>query len=169
MNIVLIIRVKIIVLLKWLYRSPQLCSLLNLEYLTTFEHVVQSLISTCLRPIPNHTPLKYRFPFQISYWMRVFFPIVTDNSHLGFIVESMTWLYICIEVERLQTCGGNLFYGTDSVTSCWHQLRIPLRSEWNNNWNQYVFLGLSRSSCPCSVQILFLVLGLEKKFSQTHN
>ena len=38
-----IINVKILVLIKWSYRSSQLCWLLNLVWLACFEHVVQSL------------------------------------------------------------------------------------------------------------------------------
>ena len=43
MNILYIIKVKILVLFKWSYRSPQLCWLLNLKWLAYFEHVIQSL------------------------------------------------------------------------------------------------------------------------------
>ena len=42
MNILFIIKVMILVDMKWSYRFPQLCELLNLEWLTYFEHVVQS-------------------------------------------------------------------------------------------------------------------------------
>jgi hypothetical protein len=61
MNILFIIKLKILVLIKWSYSSPQSRWLLNLEKLANFEHVVQSLLTTCLFWCPslnshlNHT------------------------------------------------------------------------------------------------------------------
>jgi hypothetical protein len=46
LNIVFTIRVKILVLIKWSHTSPQLSGLLRLEWLSYFEHVVQSLLNT---------------------------------------------------------------------------------------------------------------------------
>ena len=43
MDILLIIKVKTLVLIKWSYRSSELCCLWSLEWLTYFEHVVQSV------------------------------------------------------------------------------------------------------------------------------
>ena len=39
MNIVFVIKVKIVVLVKWSFRSPTLCSQLSLEWFSYFEHV----------------------------------------------------------------------------------------------------------------------------------
>ena len=73
MNILLSIKVKILVLAKWSYRSslPQSCWLLNMEWLAYFEHVVQFLlINTCffgctfLDPHLHHTPLTHRRPYS---------------------------------------------------------------------------------------------------------
>jgi len=41
-------KVKILFLIKWSDRSSQLCWLMRLEWLTNFEHVVQSLLNTFL-------------------------------------------------------------------------------------------------------------------------
>ena len=43
MNILFIVKVEILVDIKWLYKPPplQLCSLLRLEWLTYFEHVTR--------------------------------------------------------------------------------------------------------------------------------
>jgi hypothetical protein len=43
-----IIKVKILVLIKWSYRPLQLRSLLSLDYLAHFEHVFQSPLNKCL-------------------------------------------------------------------------------------------------------------------------
>ena len=64
---IIIIKAKIHVLIKWSYRSPLPYWILNLEWLTYFEHKIQSLLNTCFfgvhfRSAPNHIPLKYRFP-----------------------------------------------------------------------------------------------------------
>ena len=53
---------KILMLIKWSNRSSQL---LNLEWLSYFKHVVQSLLNRCLlvsdfKATPNHILLKYR-------------------------------------------------------------------------------------------------------------
>jgi hypothetical protein len=62
--------------IKWSYRllslSPSLrspsphtsCWLMSLEWLAHFEHVVQSLLDTCLLSVhfKVHIPLRYRFP-----------------------------------------------------------------------------------------------------------
>ena len=48
MNILFIIKVKILMLVRWSYRSPQSCELLNLAWLAFFEHIFQSLLNTCL-------------------------------------------------------------------------------------------------------------------------
>ena len=42
-NILFLIKVKVLVLLKWSYRPSQLCQVLSLEWLVYFEHIVQSL------------------------------------------------------------------------------------------------------------------------------
>ena len=55
MNISFIIEIKIFVLIRWSYRSPQLCWLLNLEWLSYIEHVIQSILNTCLFGIRSHT------------------------------------------------------------------------------------------------------------------
>lgn len=48
-NIVLIVKEKIHVLTKQLYRSPpQLWRVLSLEWLMYFEHILESLVNTCL-------------------------------------------------------------------------------------------------------------------------
>jgi hypothetical protein len=46
MNILLLIEAKILLFIKWSFVSPQLCRLLSLQWLTWFEHGVQSLLST---------------------------------------------------------------------------------------------------------------------------
>ena len=48
MSILFIIKLKILMLDKWMYRSPQLCWLLSLEWLLYFEHAIQAFLSTCL-------------------------------------------------------------------------------------------------------------------------
>ena len=48
MNVFFIVRVKILVLVKWSYRSLRLRCLLKLERLSYFEHIVQSLSNICL-------------------------------------------------------------------------------------------------------------------------
>ena len=48
MNILSMIRVKILVLVKWSYRSFLLCLLYSLNGDHYFEHVVQSLLDICL-------------------------------------------------------------------------------------------------------------------------
>ena len=76
MNILFIINVKILVLNKWSYRSPQLCKLLSLEWLSYFEHVNPissiyiSFLVSVLGATPNHIPLKYRCLIKISYRIR---------------------------------------------------------------------------------------------------
>lgn len=46
MYILCIAKVKILRVIQWSYRLPQLCSLLRLEWLISFEHVIQSLFNT---------------------------------------------------------------------------------------------------------------------------
>lgn len=48
MKFLFIIKVIVFELIKWSYGFSQLCSLLNLEWSTDFEHVVQSLLSVYL-------------------------------------------------------------------------------------------------------------------------
>ena len=48
MIILCIIKVKKLMLTKWLDRSPQLCWLLSLEWLAYSVHEVQSILNTCL-------------------------------------------------------------------------------------------------------------------------
>ena len=63
MNIISITKVKILMFIKWLYRSPSL--VLTIEHMSYFEHVVQFLLKThafiviVLRGTPNQVPLKY--------------------------------------------------------------------------------------------------------------
>ena len=48
-DILFIAKVKILLLIKWSYKfNSQLCCLLNLEWSTRFELVVQSFLDTCL-------------------------------------------------------------------------------------------------------------------------
>ena len=47
-NILSIVKVKIIMQVIWSYRSPQLCWLLSLEWSSYFEHAIQSLLNTYL-------------------------------------------------------------------------------------------------------------------------
>ena len=47
MNMLFIINVKIRVLIKWSYRSLQLCQPLSLEQFSYFEHIVQSFLNMC--------------------------------------------------------------------------------------------------------------------------
>ena len=70
-SILFMVKVNFLFLIKWSYRFPQLCWLLNLGWLTLVEHVVQSLLNTCLlvsilRSTPHHTPLKHRCPINRS-------------------------------------------------------------------------------------------------------
>ena len=71
MNILFIIKVKILVLIKWSYRSPQSRWLLSLEQLAYILSTKCNLFWTyvfllsVLRPTSNHIPLKYRCP---DYW-----------------------------------------------------------------------------------------------------
>ena len=47
-NILSIIKVKTLVLIKCSYTPPpQLCPLLNLEWLSYYEHTIQSILNTC--------------------------------------------------------------------------------------------------------------------------
>ena len=70
MNI-FIIKVKILELIKWSYRWPQLCWLFSLEWLLKFwarspiscKHMKPILVSV-LRFIPNHRPFKYSCPIN---------------------------------------------------------------------------------------------------------
>ena len=66
MNILYIVKEKIIVLIKWWYRSPQICWLLNLKYLSYSEHAIQPLLNTCLFGIRSwcNIPQKYRCPHK---------------------------------------------------------------------------------------------------------
>ena len=48
MNILIIIKVKILVLIQWSYTFPQSRRRINLKRSAYFEHVVQSLLNTCL-------------------------------------------------------------------------------------------------------------------------
>ena len=58
MNILFVIKVKILVLIKWSCRSPQLCWLMNLERVSYFGAT------------PYHMPLIYTCPIRISNWIR---------------------------------------------------------------------------------------------------
>ena len=71
MNILFIVKLKILWVINWSYRSPpQLCWLLSLEGSTHFEHIVQSLLNTSLfwcpfldsLPTINHSNIGDRFP-----------------------------------------------------------------------------------------------------------
>ena len=66
-NIVFIIKVRILVLIKWSNRSPQPW-LLNLKWLAYSEHIVQFLILvSVLRSTPMiHIPFKYRCLNEIA-------------------------------------------------------------------------------------------------------
>jgi hypothetical protein len=57
MNILFIIKMKILVLVKWSYKFPQSCWILSLEWLASFEHTVQSLWNTCLYECTMHLDL----------------------------------------------------------------------------------------------------------------
>ena len=48
MNILFIVKVKILELIQWSYNPLQLCRLLNFEWLTKLEHIVQSLLKHML-------------------------------------------------------------------------------------------------------------------------
>ena len=47
MNVLFILKVWILVLMKWSCLVPQLCWLLSLEWLAYSEHLAQSLLSIC--------------------------------------------------------------------------------------------------------------------------
>jgi hypothetical protein len=73
-NIFINIKVKILVLIKWSYRSPKsLYWLLSLEPLSYLEHVVQFLFSKCHLKKKgvtlNHIPVKYRYSIKVSTWI----------------------------------------------------------------------------------------------------
>lgn len=66
------INLKILLLLKWSFRSPQLCWLLKLAQVTDFENVVQyrsthnAFLMFVPRSLCNHPPLKCRCSIKIS-------------------------------------------------------------------------------------------------------
>ena len=70
MNILFIIKVNIFMLMKWSYRSSQICWVLNLEWLSYFEHVVQSLeyISLCYPFLEPH-PITYHLILGVQFKM----------------------------------------------------------------------------------------------------
>ena len=55
MYILIIIKMKILVLVEWSYRSSQSCWVLNIEWLTYFEHTVQSRLKTGLIPVVHYS------------------------------------------------------------------------------------------------------------------
>jgi hypothetical protein len=61
-------RVKVLVLIKWSYRSPELWWLLNPKWLACSEHMLQScsthvFLVPIFRSTPNHVPLICRCPY----------------------------------------------------------------------------------------------------------
>jgi len=62
MDLLVIIKVKVLVLIKWSYRSPQLCWLLNWECLGYFEHLVQRFLFYSHPRTPFRIPMKSEFP-----------------------------------------------------------------------------------------------------------
>ena len=99
-NILFIIKVKVFEVMKWLYRSSaQLCSLLSVEWLTNCEHIVQSLLSTCilvavLRSTPNHTPLKYRSLIKKKSQVRPLYRLIFPKGSYWLAYQ------ICNEIVR---------------------------------------------------------------------
>ena len=88
------------------HTQPQLCWLLNIEWLSCFEHVVQSLSSTCLfasilGATPNHIALKKRRCWiKISNQsMHIYFSYVFSPSLLE---QVFIWSTIsCISINHL--------------------------------------------------------------------
>ena len=76
MNILFIVKdLKIVWDTKWMFSSLQLCELVCLKWLTNLEHVLQSLLNTCLwvfdlRFAPNHTPIQFKCLFTNRNQMR---------------------------------------------------------------------------------------------------
>ena len=61
--------------IKQSHRSPKLCWPTNLQWISYFEYVVQSLLNTCLYDVhyellPNCIPLEYMCLIEISMWSR---------------------------------------------------------------------------------------------------
>ena len=112
MIILFIMKVKILVLMKWSYRYPQLCWLLNLKRLSCFEHVVQSISDTCFFDSCSWSHnSKYRCPIKICNWIghKYLIGSICDchdsNKHITFsyIVNSHTRMILDIEVCYLDT------------------------------------------------------------------
>ena len=99
-------KVEIVVLIKWSYRSPKLCWLLSLEWLTYLNREVQnyfkkiSSVST-LGATPNHIPVKYRC---ITLVVRFFWFVNhghkpqrhhTQWASLNFVLTYIHWNFTC--------------------------------------------------------------------------
>ena len=64
----LIIKAKILVLTRWLYRLSQWSWLLSLKWLAYFEHIVQFFLSTCLSNISVHiSNVRVQFLLYLNY------------------------------------------------------------------------------------------------------
>ena len=70
-----IVRVKILMLIKWSYKFPNYIDLLRMvnklwvQTLVFFEHDI--LLVSVLTSIPNHTSLKYKCPIKRSHRIRI--------------------------------------------------------------------------------------------------
>ena len=85
LEILFIIKVKILEFIKWPSRFLQLRWLLSLEWLSCFENTIESLLSTCISGIcswsqTNHTPLKYRCLIKTSDWISHVYLIAPKRS-----------------------------------------------------------------------------------------
>ena len=82
-----VIKVNIFVLIKWSYVDL----VIHLEWLSYFEHKVQSLLNTCLLYIhswnpPNHIPLRNRCLIKLSNQIRHIYLKLERKSRWGYYV-----------------------------------------------------------------------------------
>jgi hypothetical protein len=66
------------IVMDWIFRSSQFCSLLSVEYILIFEDVVQSLSNMCLYDVcslifSDHIPIKYRGPIKKMSYLRLIY------------------------------------------------------------------------------------------------
>ena len=99
MNISFIIELEILMLIKWVYKFPQLCSL-YWDLINMFQacsplsfaerHV---LLVSVLEFTLNHTPLKYTCMIKTTYWFRHVIQLLLLHLLLTMI---MSWNLCCI-------------------------------------------------------------------------
>lgn len=104
MNVTFIIKVKILMFVKWSYRSPQSSGLLSLEWLAYFQHIFQSVLDTSFwLPFLDPHLTTYHSKYRCPYYCFVIIRYTYLNGIVSLNLFSWDIVYKCNHATRMDT------------------------------------------------------------------